>query len=111
MTDDNRGYVTPVAADGAEYMDPLEPTGRTLRSSVVGGFLVVAVVVAAIAASPFPPISNEYDGVNGSFDSTSTVASAGPAQTSSADSFRQSSHSTTGVHVVLLLAEIRKALG
>ena len=51
-THDDRGWVRPVT-DGADtaFMDPIEPTGRTIRSSVVGGIILVAVVAAAIAGT------------------------------------------------------------
>ncbi|MCP3997141.1 MAG: DUF3352 domain-containing protein, partial [bacterium] len=51
-THDDRGWVRPVAegADSA-FMDPIEPTGRTIRSSIVGGIILVAVVAAAIAGT------------------------------------------------------------
>ncbi len=51
-THDDRGWVRPVAA-GADsaFMDPIEPTGRTIRSSIVGGIILVAVVAAAIAGT------------------------------------------------------------
>jgi len=48
---DDRGWVRPVTEGGdAGLMDPIEPTGRTLRSSVVSGIILVAVVAVAIAA-------------------------------------------------------------
>ena len=51
MTTDDRGFVVPVATEGDGFMDPLEPTGRTIRSSVVAGIVLVTVVVAAIAGT------------------------------------------------------------
>lgn len=51
-THDEHGWVRPVA-DGADpaFMDPIEPTGRTLRSSIVGGIILVAVIAAAVAGT------------------------------------------------------------
>ena len=51
-SNDSQGWVKPVT-DGAAatYMDPIEPTGKTIRSSVVGGIILVAVIAAAVAGT------------------------------------------------------------
>jgi len=49
-TRDDSGWVRPVTGSGdAAVMDPIEPTGRTLRSSVVSVIILVAVIASAIA--------------------------------------------------------------
>jgi hypothetical protein len=51
-THDERGWVKPIDDGyGAVFMDPIEPTGRTMRSSVVSGIILVALIAAAVAAT------------------------------------------------------------
>jgi hypothetical protein len=51
MSTHDRGWVKPVDGDIAGSMEPIEPTGRTLNSSVISGIIVVAIIVAAVAGT------------------------------------------------------------
>jgi hypothetical protein len=48
---DDRGWVAPVPGEGDGHMDPIEPTQRTIRSSVIGGIILVAVIAAAVTGT------------------------------------------------------------
>ncbi len=48
---DERGWVAPVTGDGDGLMDPIEPSQRTIRSSIVAGIVVFALIAAAIAGT------------------------------------------------------------